>query len=72
MSESIERRVVRRRTEQLQEKVRSEHRRWDTLTDREEIEECTEGINKMYDEMLILHRIILDADYEASRIEVNT
>ena len=79
MSDSFERKVINKRIANLEEKVRKENLYMDSLyakysfrVDRVEIQDCVETIQRYYDELLILKGVIIDADYAASRMEVNT
>lgn len=72
MAESWERKIIEKRISNLETQVGAEHRYMDSLydkysfkVDRTQIQDCVESINRMYDEILILKRIIIDADYEA-------
>lgn len=71
MAESWDRKIIERRISNLEEQIRNENVYMDSLyekysfrVDRVQIQDCVESINLMYDEILILKRITIDADYE--------
>jgi hypothetical protein len=74
MSDSLERKIIEKRIANLEIEIGAEHGYMDSLyekyslrVDRVQIQDCVESINRMYDEILILKQITLNADYERTR-----
>jgi hypothetical protein len=74
MSDSLERKIIEKRIANLEIEIGAEQGYMDSLyekyslrVDRVQIQDCVESINRMYDEILILKQITLNADYERTR-----